>query len=645
MCGVVGAIGYLNQNIANSVEVMNEIQQHRGPDGQGFWISNDIAWNHGAIFAHRRLAIIDLTTDANQPMIDSLTGNAIVFNGEIYNYLEIKVELELLGCHFNTKSDTEVILLAYREWGVSFVEKLRGMFAIVIWDAKERKSFLYRDRLGVKPLYYTVLNNGTNKTFLFSSEIKTLIKSNLIERKLNPIGVESFIWNGFVAGGEETIVRNVYMLKAGSQMIVDDTGNIIEKSSYWALPTENKKPGISIDSLKTTIEESVELHLISDAPLGVFLSGGIDSSAIASLAVKHGHGNISTYNLAFDEAEYSEAQYARAVAKALGTDHHEIILTQQDFINSLDDAMDSMDQPSFDGINTYFVSREVRKAGITVALAGTGGDELFGGYRSFVDTPKAAFYATKLALLPTKLLDGMSGLTNSALAFYYGDVPPQTRWGKAADILQSEGDMFNVFQISYSLFTKDYYNRLLKYKDRNTDHGVDCRLATSIRDSIRDLPELCKISALELNFFIQERLMRDTDSASMAASLEVRVPFLDHKIIERISNLDINERFYPLGRKQLLKDIAMPGLDSKLFERPKAGFVLPFDSWCRDALQPEVEVILLDKGLCESVGINPDTVAALYKAFQNKCEGIYWSRIWSLYCLLWWSKKYNMTID
>lgn len=644
MCGIVGAVGHLNDGILDVVTKMNQLQRHRGPDGEGIWrsvIKND----YGAAFGHRRLAIIDLSTGANQPMVDDLTGNTLVFNGEIYNYLELKEELEKASVTFRSHSDTEVILNAYRLWGKGFVSRLRGMFAIAIWDAKVRKTFLYRDRLGIKPLYYTVVNSQSRQSVLFSSEIKTLIESGCVKRRLNPAGVESFLWNGFVAGGETTIVQDVYQVQTGCQVEIDEYGGILDKKKFWSFPAYNSdNEAFSLDMVKEELERSVKLHLASDVPLGVFLSGGIDSSAVASLAVQQGHNKISTYNLAFEEAEYSEAEYAKSVAKALGTDHHQVLLTQAEFINSLEDAMSSMDQPSFDGINTYFISREIRRAGITVALAGTGGDELFGGYKSFVDVPRVSSFSKPFSFLPETVVDGMSVMTNHALKFKYGRVPPLTRWGKVSDILQVRGDVFSAFQASYALYTRDFFNQLVNDRERYTNCGVDKSLAERLKVKIGEQPVLSQVSIMELHLFIKERLMRDTDSASMAASLEVRVPLLDHMLLEQVSKLNISKRFYPLGKKQLLRELAMPNLDAQLFERPKSGFVLPFDRWCRDALQEDVESTLNDKVLCESVGMNPSVVSMLYVAFKKEMRGIYWSRVWAIYAFLWWCRKHQMLI-
>tara|TARA_R110002153_G_scaffold18021_5_gene63261 strand:- start:92761 stop:94701 length:1941 start_codon:yes stop_codon:yes gene_type:complete len=646
MCGIVGAIGFIDHKLIKLVEEMNNIQVHRGPNGHGFWKSNAVDDTFlGSAFAHRRLAIIDLSSGAHQPMSDSNTGNTLVFNGEIYNYLELKEELEKLSVVFRSCSDTEVILHAYRIWGENFATRLRGMFTIVIWDAKKRQTIMYRDRLGIKPLYYSTIKKYEKQTLIFSSEIKTLLKSGVVEKKLNPASVESFIWNGFVAGGESTILQNVFQVQAGYKVIIDDHGNIQSKNLFWDFPSydSTQKP-ISIAEVKDELEKSVKLHLASDVPLGVFLSGGIDSSAVASLAVQQGHSEISTYNLAFEEMEFSEAKYARTVASELGTEHHEIILTQSEFINSLDDAMSSMDQPSFDGINTYFISREIRKAGITVALAGTGGDELFGGYKSFVDVPRVTKYSQLFSHFPNAIVQALSDSATSGLERLYGNVPPQTRWGKIADIIQVKGDLFKAFQTSYALFTKDFFNQLIITNERYTEYGLDSHLANDLRENINNEPELKQVSTMELYLFIKERLMRDTDSASMAVSLEVRVPLLDHVLLEKVSRLDMAQRFEPLGKKQLLRELAIPNLDAKMFDRPKSGFVLPFDRWCRDALQKDVEETLNDRTLCFSVGLNPDAVTALYQAFIAGVRGIYWSRVWAIYSFLWWCRKYNVSI-
>ena len=359
MCGIVGAIGFVDNFISEKIHLMNELQKHRGPDGEGIW-EHKTGQNQGVIFGHRRLAIIDLSLDGHQPMVDLVSGNSITFNGEIYNYRSLRDELVAQGESFKTKTDTEVILVAYRHWGESFVEKLRGMFAFALWDASKDEVIFCRDRLGIKPLYYYE-KQDQNRTLLFSSELRTLLKSGLVPRKLNPESMQSYLWNGFVASKESTIIKDIKTLPPGFTMRVSvSSGEIISKHKFWSIPKHYSSPQSTVNSVSTVFEETMQLHMLSDVSLGIFLSGGVDSSAVAAVAKSQADTQVSTYNLSFDEALYDEATYAREVAQSLGTDHHEIKLTQSDFNQNFAASFESIDQPTFDGINTFLLVRQLK---------------------------------------------------------------------------------------------------------------------------------------------------------------------------------------------------------------------------------------------------------------------------------------------
>ncbi|HVP73098.1 MAG TPA: asparagine synthase (glutamine-hydrolyzing), partial [Phycisphaerales bacterium] len=462
MCGIAGAIGRIEPDIVRAVQAASECQRHRGPDDDGLWQSGD-AGSEGAILAFRRLAIIDLSPEGHQPMRDDATGNVIIFNGEIYNFQELRKELAALGDSFRSRSDTEVILKAYARWGPSAIVRLRGMFAMAIWDAREKRVLLARDRVGIKPMYLITLDRpGDRQTILFASELRSLLATGLVARRLNPSAVGSYIWNGFVVG-PETIIEGVRLLPAGTMALVDPAKGSCELHRYWDLPEERVAVGRdSIERLQHALRVATRQHLVSDVPLGVFLSGGIDSSAVTALAaVEVGGDRVRTFNISFDEAEYDESKHAKSVAEALGTEHTDVRLTQRHFHDQLDDALQSIDQPTFDAINSYFVSRAVREAGITVALAGTGGDELFGGYRSFVDIPRAARISRRLRAVPQVALRGAARGVTRLKVGRAGEVPPQTRWGKLGDVLAARGCLLDLYQTSYALFTADFARQLL----------------------------------------------------------------------------------------------------------------------------------------------------------------------------------------
>jgi asparagine synthase (glutamine-hydrolysing) len=642
MCGIAGAIGTIEGPIVEAVRRMSAAQAHRGPDANGFWESEREASGAGVLLAHRRLAIIDLSDDGIQPMTDRETGNVIVFNGEIYNFRSLREGLERDGACFHSQSDTEVILKAYARWGTDAVSRLRGMFAFALWDAARGVLLLARDRLGIKPLYLSkVVLPGGARAILFASEVRALLKTGLVAREIDPVALSSYVWNGFVIG-PGTIVRGVDLLPAATYTIASRAGTRSETQRYWSVPSSSVKG--QREDLGERLTSAVAMHLVSDVPLGIFLSGGIDSSAIAALAVRSGTARVRTFNIGFDEPALDESAHARAVAQALGTEHHELRLTRDVFQEELPQALASLDQPTFDGINTYFVSRAVREAGLTVALAGTGGDELFGGYHSFRDIPWAAGWSRRFSPLPPELLRRAA---NSAtrLATLSSAMPPQTRWGKLGDALASGGDLVDTYQVSYALFSSEFARELLRVHVNGEMHmGLPSEVALELRQLIAGSRPLPAISTLELRCFLGERLLRDTDAASMASSLEVRVPFLDHEVVDAAYALDDSQRFEPLGRKQVLRDVALGDLDQSLFERPKSGFVLPIDRWARDGLREEITTAFGDRDFCEAAGLDAGAVGRLWSAYLRGTPGLYWSRIWAVYVLGWWCREYGLSV-
>lgn len=630
MCGVAGAVGFIDDAAVEAVAAMNLAQRHRGPDGDGFFQSGRGEFE--VALAHRRLAIIDLTTEANQPMVEPDSGCAIVFNGEIYNFAELRRELAARGATFRTQGDTEVILQAWARWGPDAVRRFRGIFAFALWDPRVRQLHLVRDALGIKPLYFAV----RGKTLYFASEVRALLAGGQ-PRRLDPDGVASFTWQGYVRG-PGTIVDGVRLLPAASTLTLKAPGQLPEPQTWWALP--RAAPGtVSSEQLAHTLRETVRMQLVSDVPLGIFLSGGIDSSAVAALACEAGQGRIHTVNIGFDQAALDESAYAEKVAAQLGTSHQTLRIGGEDFERLLPDALGSLDQPTFDGINTYLVSRAVREAGMTVALAGTGGDELFGGYKSFVDLPRGQRLPRSASLgLAADLLAQLA--TRAALAL--GEVPPQTRWGKLADVLNAE-DLVDLYQASYALFSSQLYGELTQALPVHWPRGLSPSQLAGLK-ALAQGPALHAISNLELASFIGERLLRDTDAASMAASLEARVPLLDHVLIETVAGLSEKDRFEPLGRKQALRTAALGKLDPALFERPKSGFVLPIEAWCRKTLKGAMDDVFANGPAFTRVGLDPRAAAAVWKSFGAGRPGIYWSRVWALFILSDWARRHRVSL-
>lgn len=658
MCGIAGAVGSLSplgssdvsmgEKVAGCVARISEAIRHRGPDGFGTWCTE----RREVVFAHRRLAIIDLSAAGAQPMVDAASGCVITFNGEIYNFQQLRRELESSGDSFFSNSDTEVVLKAYVRWGLDAVPRLRGIFALAIWDPRARSVHLVRDQMGIKPLYWTMVRGGVlgGETLLFASEVRSLLASGVVPRRLDAAGIASYLAQGFVVG-PNTMIEGVRLLPSASILTLapgSGESNAIALKQYWQLP-RSAAGGTTERDLHDVLANTVRMQLVSDAPLGIFLSGGIDSSAVAALASEVAPDAVHTFTIGFDEVSLDESRYAAAVAAAIRSRHSNVVLREEDFLAQLPCAMTAIDQPTFDAINTYFVSRAARNAGMTVALAGTGGDELFGGYPSFVELPKMM---KGTALFPGRLLDGVirratrmyGGMSWDVL----GRAPPQTRWGKLADVARAANDLLALYQVSYALFTAETQERLASSTVRNAQFeqafGLPAEVADIWRGRVRNQSVLHAISLLELSSFIGERLLRDTDAASMAVALEVRVPLLDHVLCEAVAGLDPAYRFNPLLKKRALQSAALSRLDPSLFNRPKSGFVLPIAGWTRRGLKPELDRVFADTELIGRVGLNAATVQKLWSSYTSGKRGLHWSRVWAIYVLLTWCQSHEVSL-
>ena len=384
-------------------------------------------------------------------------------------------------------------------------------------------------------------------------------------------------------------------------------------------------------------------HLASDVPLGVFLSGGIDSSAVANLAQKARSDRISTFTLNFDEANFSEGEIARRVSEAIGTDHRELILTETQFIAQLDAALDSLDQPTFDALNSYYMSHAVGQAGFKVALVGSGGDELFGGYTSFRDLPKLMRLCRAAHWAPAWLRTAMGRALAAAMQPSKGGFPPQTRWAKLPDMLARGDDALALYQLAYALFVPASQQELLGGRDdRALADGLPAEMRERLWSDAESIEILPLISRLEGSLFLGERLLRDTDAASMSASIEIRLPLVDHVLVESVERLPAANRFHPVGKKAALRRIGLRGLDPALFERPKAGFVLPYDRWLRSSLGGIIDGTMRDSELIRPTGLDPGAVARLWQAFLDGAPGLYWSRVWAIYVFIRWCHRHRI---
>lgn len=588
---------------------MNTAQQHRGPDDHGV-----ASCTGKVVLGNTRLAIIDTSSAGHQPMKDPQTGNWITYNGETYNFKDLRRELDDEPWFSNT--DTEVVLRAYRKWGIAAFHKLRGMFALAIWDDRKHTLLLARDPLGIKPLYYY----AERQQFIFASELRALLATGLISRKLSQKGVDSYLANGSVQA-PLTIVNGIKQLLPGHclQVKANDAGNVEVRDVEFAIPNSEQFDGTRDDAvarLRSELEASVRLHLVSDVPLGVFLSGGMDSSALVALMSRASDRRPKTFSIVFDETAYTEAHFSRTVAERFNTDHSEIRLSEDRLLEILPAALAALDQPTMDGINTFIVSRAVKNAGITVALSGLGGDELFAGYPSF----RRALRFGSMSLTAKRALSAASSVGKFALN---GSVQRHKFW----QLVTSQGEPEDVYRISRQLFSTDAVTRMTA-RDAS-DH--------SSNGHRHDQDMVNAISRLELGGYMTNTLLRDTDAMSMAHSLEVRVPFVDVEVVDFVLSLPGEWKMNgSAGPKPLLADAISDLLPREFMNRPKMGFTLPFAKWMQGRLRSEISAVLDDERRLSVAALNSEVVRNVWRRFLKKPRAVGWSRPWAIYVLVKW---------
>jgi asparagine synthase (glutamine-hydrolysing) len=648
MCGLAGIVGRVGDRNGAAVRRMTDAMAHRGPDGDGLWMGPADARGWGVMLGHRRLSILDLSTAASQPMTDPERGDVAVLNGEIYNYVKIREALDANGHSLWSTGDTAAMLRHLSVHGFDAVRDLRGMFALAMWDTRRHELLLARDPLGIKPLYIA-RNPDRNGdwTLAFASEVRALLRSGLLHApKLRASAVATVVWNGFTTA-PETIVEGIDSLWPGEQIVLSQNGAELRRSRYWTQADLPHAGSASEEHVADALEDSVRRHLASDVPLGVFLSGGVDSSAVANVARRVSRDPVHSFTLAFTEQERNEGDIARAVSQAIGTEHHEIVLRQDDFLARLDEAVGSLDQPSFDGLNSFFMSQAVAQAGFKVALVGSGGDELFGGYTSFRDLPAMAQWSRRLRLVPKGLRAVAARAVSTWKAPAGGGYPPQTRWAKLPAMVAAGDDLLALYQCAYALFLPETHRDLLGAQAASSAHGrygLSPTVTEAMRLEIASRSDRAAISALEQRLFLGERLLRDTDSTSMAASIEIRLPLVDQTLLEAVAALPDESRFSPVRSKAVLRRIGLRGLDPALFDRPKSGFELPYDRWLRSTLRDRVAVTLLNEDRVAAAGLSPTQVGQFWRAYQQGAPGLYWTRVWVLFALVEWAKRHGLSI-
>jgi len=629
MCGISGAIGALRPSDVQRCEAMSGRLQHRGPDDSGTWTWR-IGEGFGAVLCHRRLSIIDLRHIAAEPMVSAVTGTTLVFNGEIYNFQELRAELEAVGTEFVTKGDTEVILHGYDRWGVDIFARLRGMFALVLVDPRNARAVMARDGYGIKPLYFARFAAADGRPALaFASEGRGLVGAGFAHPRTSADRVGQYLWNGFMPG-PHTIWTEVEEVPRGCYVVLDEQHVDPRFERFWSIGSSFRNASaIDAEEADRLIAEDVKLHLIADVPLAVFLSGGVDSTAVAAAAAAQA-GEVHTISVAFTEADADERRFAAAAAKAIGTNHHVVELSAASILADIENAVGALDQPSFDGINSWFVSREAVRLGFKVALSGAGGDELAGGYSSF----RRVLRAHPLMTVPG------SGVA----AGVAGRVLQQLRPGsKAGQLGRAFGALERMYQTQYALFSTATLRGLLADPGAVSPWGVGPERECALAQEVAALPPLQAVTVLESEMFLGDRLLRDMDSVSMAHSLEVRVPFVDTILSDRLAGLSDAHRYLPIGEKQLLRRQSRSVLPDSFFARPKRGFEFPMDEWMRGPIRQMVEARLLDGQQCAAIGLRAAAVADIWRRFLERPGVIYWTRPWALFALLQWAASNGVT--
>jgi asparagine synthase (glutamine-hydrolysing) len=632
MCGIFGIVARKAQIPDGLLERCTQSLAHRGPDDGGTILIRDSSVDPLEIgLGNRRLAILDLSPLGHQPMHEPETGNWIVYNGEIYNFRELRAELEQAGASFVSHSDTEVLLKSYARWGDQCLAKFRGMFALAIWDADRHHLFLARDPMGIKPLYYGQFGSY----FLFSSEVRTLLGTGLIPRTIDRAGLVNFLTFGS-AYDPLTLIEGVRALPAGSTLTWKN--GTLQQSLYWDLTSEERSTTAQAhrssqpaeppaQKLQPLLEEAVRLQLVSDVPVGVFLSGGIDSSALVSILSGAGVAP-ATFSIVFREAEFSEAQHSRAVATKFRTDHHEISVSQSDVLQAIPDALRAMDLPTMDGVNTYFVSRETRRAGVKVALSGLGGDEVFAGYSTFRTVPRMERFARAWNHLPPIV---RSPLSSAFFAFRADN--DQNR--KLAALASANGRLVHPYFLSRMLFTPRQRELLVP--------ALDGQIAETAAQSQRlnlaralALDPVNRVSYLESRCYMLNTLLRDADFMSMSQGLEVRVPLIDHILAKTVLSLPGAWKLNGAPKKLLVQALA-GSLPEEIVHRPKRGFTLPFEQWMRQELRSEIDPVLeatrIDRGPLAGL-LDGNQVQQVWRDFLR--GKVSWSRPWALYVLQRW---------
>jgi asparagine synthase (glutamine-hydrolysing) len=652
MCGIAGIIG---QNPERRVGAMLKSIEHRGRDDEGVWTGSPVdATGRRACLGHRRLSIIDTSEAGHQPMLYADGRYSVTFNGEIYNYRELRAQLETSGHRFRTDCDTEVLLAAYAEWGVDALARLNGMFAFALWDASVQELILARDRLGIKPLYYafgSVDENGgagavdlSERPFVFASEIKAMLATGLVERALDPEALNqylTFLWTP----DPHTVFRGVYKLPPAH--VLRWRAGEIEVREWWDVSFDEIEEGQGEDwwreRVLETLERVVRMEMVSDVPLGAFLSGGVDSSSIVALMNRHSDGRrICTYTVGIEQEDLrydiipDDARWARRVGKLLDTEYHELML-QPDVCDLLPKLVRHMDEPVADPavITSYLVSRAARE-NLTVLLSGVGGDEVFAGYPRQLAMRLAGAFDPVPAILRRPLMSALSNVLPGGLP---GRFTAPLR--NAKKFARSAALDFEDRYLGFGTYFTDAAKRRLYTDDLNeATRGADAyREHRRHFARVRQAAPLNRLLYVDLKTFLPCLNLAYTDKTSMAATLEVRVPFLNVELVELAARMPVNLKLRGLKRKYILKRAAESLLPKDVVWRKKAGFGAPVRSWLRGALKPMVEDLLSEETVRRRGLFRPAEVRRIIDANLSGRED-YNLQVYQLLTLELWQREF-----
>ncbi len=618
MCGIVGLFETRGQNTIDRdlLARMNDSIIHRGPDEDGLYTAPGIG------FGHRRLAIIDLA-EGQQPLFNEDRSVVVIYNGEIYNFKELTEELKAAGYHFKTHSDTEVIVHAWAEWGESCVERFRGMFVFALWDSNKETLFLARDRIGIKPLYYSLLPSGT---LVFGSELKSLLLHPELSRELDPLAVEEYFGYGYVPD-PKTIYKNIYKLAPGHVLIQRRDDLPASPRQYWDVrfdDVENLSEDDICESLIEELREAVKIRMIAEVPLGAFLSGGVDSSAVVALMAGVSDKPVDTCSIGFGQPDYDESKYAGQVSKQFGTRHH-VRQVDPDSFDLVDDLIGFYDEPFADSsaMPTYQVCKLAREK-VTVALSGDGGDELFAGYRRY----RWHHYEEQVR---SRVPAGLRGPLFSTLGRFYPklDWAPKPLRAKTTFQALARGTVGGYFD-SVSILNDDLRHGLYSDSMRRELQGYHA--SEVVGRFMREAPTdhyLSRVQYADMKTYLPGDILTKVDRASMANSLEVRVPILDHKFIEWSARIAPQHKLKGREGKHIFKKALEPHLSNDILYRDKMGFAVPMAQWFRGPLRERVRESLSSETLGDTGLFDMNFVETLVNQHQSGARE-HSAAIWSL---------------